>query len=132
MEAVTANASKAKMPYNKSFARECFATLRIPTTQTLDLKQMDKEEAKIVLNTLLAKYRAKTYNDLQYLLNEQDISGVEAESGAMYQLEIQAVWDDKKDGNLRVMGSVDGGGLRAFMPLTSDFIISPNGEFIGE
>ena len=30
-----ANASKAKMPYNKSFVRECFATLRIPTTQTL-------------------------------------------------------------------------------------------------
>ena len=95
---------------------------------------MDKEEAKIVLNTFLAKYRAKTYNDLQYLLNEQDTSEVEveAESGAKYQLEIQAVWDDKKDGNLRVMGSVDDGGLRAFMPLTSDFIISPNGEFIGE
>lgn len=109
---------------------ETYSCRRLP--QTLDLKQMDKEEAKIVLNTLLAKYRAKTYNDLQYLLNEQDTSEVEAESGAMYQLEIQAVWDDKKDGNLRVMGSVDDGGLRAFMPLTSDFIISPNGEFIGE
>ena len=93
---------------------------------------MNKEEAKILLNTLLAKYRAKTYNDLQYLLNEQDTSEVEAESGAKYQLEIEAVWDDKKDGNLRVMGAIDDGGLRAFMPLTNHFIISPNGEFIGE
>ena len=55
---------------------------------------MNKEEAKIVLNALLAKYRAKTYNDLQYLLNEQDTSEVMAESGAKYQLEIQAVWGD--------------------------------------
>ncbi len=91
---------------------------------------MNKEEAKTVLNTLLAKYRAKTYNDLQYLLNEQDSSEVEVESGAKYQLEIQAVWDDKKDGNLRVMGAIDDGGLRAFKPLTNDFIITPNGELI--
>ena len=93
---------------------------------------MNKEEAKMVLNTLLAKYRAKTYSDLQYLMNEQDTSEVMGESGTKYQLEIQAVWDDKKDGNLRVMGAVDDGGLRAIAPLTNDFIISPNGEFIGE
>ena len=93
---------------------------------------MNKEEATIVLNASLSKYRAKTYNELQYLLNEQDTSEVKAESGAKYQLEIQAVWDDKKDGNLRVMGSVDDGGLRVFKPITNDFIISQNGAFIGE
>lgn len=93
---------------------------------------MNKEEAKTVLNTLLARYRAKSYNDLHYLLNEQDTSEVVAESGTKYQLEIQAVWDDKKDGNLRVIGAIDDVGLRSFMPLTNDFIISPNGKFIGE
>ena len=93
---------------------------------------MNKDEAKKVLNTLLARYKAKTYSELQYLLNEQDTSEVIAESGTKYQLEIQAVWDDKKDGNLRVKGAIDDGGLRAFIPLTNDFIITPNGEFIGK
>jgi len=85
-----------------------------------------------VLNTSLNKYRAKSYNELQYLLNEQDTLEVKTESGTKYQLEIQAVWDDKKDGNLRVVGSIDDGGLRAFKPITNDFIITPNGKFIGE
>lgn len=93
---------------------------------------MNKEEAISVLNTLLSKYRDKSYNELQYLLNEQDTLEVKTESGTKYQLEIQAVWDDKKDGNLRVMGSIDDGGLRAFKPITNDFIITPNGTFIGE
>ena len=93
---------------------------------------MNKEEAIGVLNTSLSKYRAKSYNELQYLLNEQDTLEVKAESGAKYQLEIQAVWDDKKDGNLRVMCSIDDGGLRAFKPISNDFIITPNGTFIGE
>ncbi len=85
-----------------------------------------------MLNTSLNKYRAKSYNELQYLLNEQDTLEVKTESGTKYQLEIQAVWDDKKDGNLRVVGSIDDGGLRAFKPITNDFIITPNGKFIGE
>ncbi len=80
----------------------------------------------------LANTGHKSYNELQYLLNEQDTPEVKTESGAKYQLEIQAVWDDKKDGNLRVMGSIDDGGLRAFKPITNDFIITPNGTFIGE
>ena len=93
---------------------------------------MNKEESKTVLTTLLAKYRTKTYSDLQYLLNNQDTMEVTADSGVKYQIEIQAVWDDKKDGNLRIVGTIDDGGLNAFVPLTTDFIISPNGELIGE
>jgi hypothetical protein len=30
------------------------------------------------------------------------------------------------------MGSIDDGGLSAFSPLTDDFIITPDGGFIGE
>lgn len=52
---------------------------------------MIKEEEKLVLNTLLAKYRAKAYNELQYLLNEQDTSEVMGQSGTKYKLKIQAV-----------------------------------------
>lgn len=93
---------------------------------------MNKEEAKSVLAKLLGEYRAKTYNELLYLLETQDTSELKAESGRNYQLEFQAVWDDKKGGNLRIIGSIDDGGWRAFIPLTDGFIIAPNGEFVGE
>ncbi len=52
--------------------------------------------------------------------------------GILYQIEIQAYWDDKPNENIRVMGSIDDGGWRAFSPLSDDFIKSPNNEFIGE
>ena len=53
-------------------------------------------------------------------------------SGTVYQLEIQAVWDGRKGGDLRVMGSIDDKGWRAFAPLISDFIVRPDGTFVGE
>ena len=93
---------------------------------------MNKEEARTILGKLLSAYREKSYKDLQYLLETQDTSEVTAESGAKYQVEFQAVWDDKKDGNIRVMGAIDDGGLRAFAPLTDDFIMAPKGDFVGE
>ncbi len=93
---------------------------------------MNKEEAKTILEKLLSAYREKSYKELQYLLETQDTSKVTAESGVKYQIEFQAVWDDKKDGDIRIMGAIDDGGLRAFMPLTDDFIMSPNGDFVDE
>ena len=35
-------------------------------------------------------------------------------SGATYQVEVQLFWDDQPNGELRVMGSIDDGGWRAF------------------
>ena len=93
---------------------------------------MDKVEAKAVLSALLADYRATSYSELQHLLGTQDVMEVTADSGAEYQIEIQAIWDNKEYGNLRVMGLIDDGGIRAFFPLTDDFIMTPDGEFVGE
>ena len=93
---------------------------------------MNKDEALALLDQELAKYRPRSYEDLQYLLKTQDAYEVIGPTGISYQIEIQAVWDDRPGGNLRVMGGIDDGGIRAFMPLTRDFIVSPTGEFIGE
>lgn len=43
--------------------------------------------------------------------------------------EVQAFWDDEPDGAIRVMASIDDGGWRAFVPLTEDFILAPDGTF---
>ncbi len=93
---------------------------------------MDKAEARDILAKKLGAYRKRSYEELLYLLDTQDTEEFKASSGTVYQLEFQAVWDDKKGGNLRVMGAIDDGGFRAFVPLTDDFIMAPDGSFVGE
>lgn len=93
---------------------------------------MDKSEAQAVLAKALGDYRKRAYGELLVLLRTPEVFEVTAESGAAYQLEVDATWDGEADGNLRVMGSIDDGGLSAFVPLTDDFIIAPDGSFVGE
>ena len=58
---------------------------------------------------------------------------VEAPSGNRYQIEVNAVWDGgKQSRDLRVCVLVDDGRWSAFHPLSIDFIIAPDGSFIGE
>ncbi|MFZ3089907.1 MAG: hypothetical protein WA240_04700 [Nitrospirota bacterium] len=87
---------------------------------------MDRKEAKTILAKELGGYRKRLYKELLYLLKTQDVREVNGPSGKTYQLEFQAVWDDCEGGNLRVIGAIDDGGLRAFIPMTDDFIITPD------
>lgn len=93
---------------------------------------MDKLEAKQILSDEIAKYRSRTFLELQRLLSEQDTFEITSSTGKWYQLEFQAVWDGRPQGNLRVIGSIDDGGVSAFKPLCEDFILSPDGKLIGE
>ncbi len=56
---------------------------------------------------------------------------VRGPSGTTYQVETEALWDGGKDGALRVFVKVDDGRWRAFCPLTEDFILAPDGSFVG-
>ncbi len=93
---------------------------------------MDKTEAQLELGKILRTYRAREYSDLRDLIGSENTFEVRGDSGVQYQLEVQAFWDDKPDNNIRVSVSIDDGGLRAFFPMTDDFIMSPSGAFVGE
>ena len=93
---------------------------------------MDTDEARTLLAAELARYRSQSYRELQRLLGAQDTYELIGPSGAKYQVEIQAVWDHRPGGDLRVLGAIDDGGWRSFSPLTDDFIISAAGTFVGE
>jgi hypothetical protein len=95
---------------------------------------MNNAEARSVLKTELAKYRAKPYRELVTLIGNTQTLEVLASSGATYQIEVEAMWDDPMRPNdvLRVLGSVDDGGIRAFVPLIDSFLVTPTGEFVGE
>ncbi len=93
---------------------------------------MDKPEAKIILAEQLARFRLNSYAELVKIVGEVETYEVTGTSGASYQLEFQVFWDDKKGGDLRVAGAIDDGGWRALCPLTDDFIVGPDGKFVGE
>jgi hypothetical protein len=81
----------------------------------------------------LDKLRRLSYSDLRdRFLNQQESFELPGPSGGSYQIELQAFWDDKRGGNLRVMGCIDDGGWRAFAPLGDSFIVAPDGSFVGD
>ena len=95
---------------------------------------MNDEEAKRVLDGVVAELRRESYRTLvARYLQESDEHTVVAESGAQYQVEVQAFWDSpRQPGNLRVIIAIDDGGWRAFRPLSTDFIVASDGSFVGE
>jgi hypothetical protein len=72
------------------------------------------------------------YSELVGLISDPETKDVLAEDGNPYQLEVQAVWDSRKGGDLRVFVSADDGGWRAFIPTTASFIMRPDGTVVGE
>jgi hypothetical protein len=97
------------------------------------ISQMNTQEAKKIIADQLKPYREKSYSELVKMVKQQPLTyEVRGQSGALYQIEIQAFWDDRPNDNIRIMGSIDDGGLRAYSPLSDDFIKSPTDEFVGE
>ena len=89
---------------------------------------MSDEEAKGVLRAEFLKLQAAGYDELaERLAGKQERSDVVALSGARYHIELEGFWDDEEHRDLRVVASIDDGGLRAFLPFTDAFTISPSG-----
>ena len=94
---------------------------------------MDKNEAGSVLRSQIEEFRRLSYIELKKLIGREPIRReTTGPSGTWYQLEIEVFWDDKENGNIRVVGGIDDGGWRAFVPLTYSFIMTPDGIFLDE
>lgn len=89
---------------------------------------MDNREATTLLERELDTWRRQSYAELVQRIDQ----GPHVAESAGYQIEVEFLWDRPRAGNVRVVGSNDDGGLRAFAPLTRSFIKSPNGAFVGE
>jgi len=93
---------------------------------------MDKGEAEQVANEVTSRYGSRPRDELLRYLKEQDVFEMVTSSGTRCQIEVQAFWDDRKGNDLRVRIAVDDFGPSAFHPLVVDFIVAPDGRFIGE
>jgi hypothetical protein len=97
---------------------------------------MDKAEARAIVDARLCELRKLPWVELrERYLDRQETDEVTGDSGVVYQLETQAFWDGGKrseGGDLRVSVAIDDGCWHVYLPLVSDFIIAPDGSFVGE
>jgi hypothetical protein len=93
---------------------------------------MNNSEAKSLLSRELSRYRELPYAELFSLIDQSETFERAAPSGVIYQIEMQVFVDDVSRQTLRVMGAIDDGGWRALSPLSDDFILAPDGSFVGE
>src|SRR5262249_45589838 len=94
---------------------------------------MNTTEASSILSECLAQYRSRPYSELAACAAEHrvEIPRIFGPSGTFYDVAVSFFWDDKPNGCVRVMAAV-GKGIRSFFPLTESFILSPEGQFVGE
>ncbi len=71
---------------------------------------MNEIEAKAILKQHLNRYRNLSYRELLALLDENEIIEYPSAFGVTYQIDVQVFWDDKSQGNIRVVCSIDDGG----------------------
>jgi hypothetical protein len=93
---------------------------------------VDQVEARGILWAHLDEWRRRTYAELKSEVGESRQLQTTAQSGTQYQVDVQVPWDDIPNGDIRVLGGIDDGGWHAFAPLAEDFILGPDGKFVGE
>jgi hypothetical protein len=92
---------------------------------------MDKAEARALLAQVVDELRHRSRSELLALF-EPECRELTGPSGRWYQVEAESFWDDKAENNLRVLACIDDGGWRAGIPVCDDFIVAPDGSFVGE
>jgi hypothetical protein len=85
---------------------------------------MNDKEARQLIKAELSFYEEKTYADLVSLIDKELIYEKQGPSGTQYQIEILIMWDSTPTGAIRILGSIDDGGWRAFFPLTDSVIVT--------
>ena len=103
-----------------------FATVE----RTSDNARMNEQVAYALIDAELRRLQQLSYSDLTALMGEVETKELVGEDGKTYQLEIEAFWDSKKGGDVRLIVAADDGGWRAFKPLTGDFIMRPDGSLV--
>lgn len=93
---------------------------------------MDKIEAEQLAEMELESYRSLKYEAIATKLGTQDCFERETEDGNKYSVEVDFFYDDAEEGNIRVIAMISNSLWTSISPFSSDFIVAPDGSFIGE
>jgi hypothetical protein len=106
---------------NKELIRKRYEILRVT-----------KEEAIKILEEKLNEYRQLSYSELVKKIGEAETFEGKSAKGEDYQIEMDFFYDGREETDLRVLGMISYSDRTSYSPVCSDFIISPEGKFIGE
>jgi hypothetical protein len=91
---------------------------------------MNKTEAKLLVARELKAFAARSYSELSAMIGQTEVKRLVGDSGKEYQIELEVFWDSTQHENLHIMGSIDDGGWRAFLPICDSLIMKPDGTLI--
>lgn len=89
-------------------------------------------EARKVLDATIQEYRKLSYDELLKVFDGIRCFPVKTESGEEYLVEIQAVWDDKRKRDVRILFLISPADAPFSSSMSDSFIMAPDGTFIGE
>ena len=93
---------------------------------------MDKRKAEQLAETELESYRSLQYETIAAKLGTQECFERETEDGNKYSVEVDFFYDDAEERNIRVTAMISNSFWTSISPFSSDFIVAPDGSFIGE
>ncbi len=93
---------------------------------------MNRDAAAEVLRREVERLRALSYEALVSRIGKHECRRDFDRDGTEYQVTSDVFWDSLNGGDVRVIVAIDDGGVRAFVPITDDFIKTLDGHFVGE
>ncbi len=76
----------------------------------------------------MLQHESRSYAALAGTIGQVHVRSERGNDGRDYQIEIEAEWDDQPGGAVRVIGAIDDGSFRDFLPLSAEFIVAPDGS----
>ena len=98
--------------------------------ETVDNVGMDPDEARQLLETQVEEWRHRSYAELSREVGRWRRFETTGPSGQHYEGYIQVFWQGGADGPVKVIGSIDDGGWRTFVPLVTNFTVTPDGTLL--
>jgi hypothetical protein len=96
-------------------------------------EEVNKVEARNLLEGFLEELKNRSREELLGLISNPVCIERTGKSGTVYQIEYEAWWDFEPGGDLRIIASIDDGGLlSALKPLTADFLVSSQGRSLNK
>ncbi|HEX2451826.1 MAG TPA: hypothetical protein VHJ69_11815 [Gemmatimonadales bacterium] len=84
--------------------------------------------AQALLDAAMLEHQTKSYAALARAIGQVDVRSARGSDGRVYQIEIEGEWDDQPGGAVRVVGCIDDGSFRDFLPISAEFIVAPDGS----
>lgn len=83
---------------------------------------------RALLEVAMLEQQSKSYNALAGGIGQVHVHSQRGSDGRAYQIEIEAEWDDQPGGAVRVVGAIDDGSFRDYLPISAEFIVAPDGS----